>query len=132
MDGDKLVTREVDVLRWGYARGLIQNGCAKTQCLKTVSELGELSDAIIKGEDVKDHIGDVLVTLIMICGIKETSLNECLETAWNEIKDRKGRTVNGNFIKDVRSCNDCRTAECTGDFGNANKCVQYTTEMRPK
>lgn len=74
---------------------------SKNQLLKTVSELGELSDALLKSdsEKIKDGIGDVLVTLIILAGTKGLTLKECLNQAWNEIKDRKGETVNGTFIK---------------------------------
>ncbi len=75
---------------------------AKSQLLKTLEELGEVSRALLKDkqEDFVDGVGDVLVTLIILCKIKGVNLDQCLEQAWNEIKNRKGKTVDGTFIKE--------------------------------
>lgn len=89
------------VLFWADERGLLFPENAKNQFLKTVSEMGELADALLKDDQhgVIDGIGDVLVTLIILAETRGTSLDECLLAAWNEIKDRKGQTINGTFIK---------------------------------
>ena len=50
-------------------------------------------------EQIKDDIGDIIVTLMIQCKIQETSFIECLNIAWEQIKDRKGQTINGTFIK---------------------------------
>ena len=52
--------------------------------------MGELSDNICKGKDIKDDIGDMLVVLINIAERNNISLTDCLEVAYNDIKDRKG------------------------------------------
>lgn len=72
------------------------------QLLKTLEELGEVSSALLKNneKEFKDGIGDVIVTLIILADIKGTSIEECLEIAWNEIKNRKGKTIDGTFIKE--------------------------------
>lgn len=90
------------VLNWGKTRGLLQTTDGKRQLLKCVSELGELCDADLKDdkEGIIDGIGDVLVTLVLYSHIKGLNLTECLESAYNEIKHRTGKTVNGTFIKD--------------------------------
>jgi hypothetical protein len=65
--------------------------------------MGELCDAEVKGlaEDAKDGVGDVLVCLIIYCGMKNWSIRQCLDMAYNEIKDRKGRMLQGGvFIKE--------------------------------
>ena len=49
---------------------------------------------------LKDGIGDVIVTLVILAEQQGLSLEECLQAAWDEIKDRKGKTVNGTFIKE--------------------------------
>ena len=87
---------------WAEDRGILKSENAKTQCLKTMSELGELSDAIIKQnpDDQKDAIGDVLVCLIILAHDLGFDIEDCLESAFNEIKDRKGKVVGGNFVKD--------------------------------
>jgi len=94
---------ELDVVRWAEARGIIKNGKAANQLMKTVSELGELCDAEIKDDmpAIKDGVGDVLVTLIIYCAIKDISIVHCLQDAYAEIKDRKGfLNCNGVFVKD--------------------------------
>lgn len=95
---------EMNVLRWAESRKIIQYGNSKTQLLKTMSELGELADALIKRDatGVRDGIGDVLVTLIIVADLEGTGLVECLEHAWEEIKDRKGQlNANGVFEKEA-------------------------------
>lgn len=89
-------------LGWARDRNLIDGSDSKSQLLKTMSELGELADAINKRRptEIKDGIGDVLVTLIIVAAQEGLTLGECLEAAYAEIKDRKGRMVNGVFIKE--------------------------------
>jgi len=62
---------EMDVLRWGEARGIVKNGKAISQAIKTLEETAELLDAINRKNlgDAKDAIGDVVVTLIMVATI---------------------------------------------------------------
>ena len=91
------------IRRWGEDRGITINGNSMTQAIKTLEETTELLDAINKGDrrEMVDAVGDVVVTLIMICEIENTSLEYCMEKAWLEIKDRKGfLTKEGNFIKE--------------------------------
>jgi NTP pyrophosphatase (non-canonical NTP hydrolase) len=93
---------ELKVIRWAEARKIIPNASSQTQLLKTVSELGELADALIKGDraGVIDGLGDVLVTLIIVAAREELDLTECLASAYDEIKDRKGTMMpNGVFVK---------------------------------
>lgn len=163
------------VIKWSSDRKILQNGNIETQCLKLISEVGELADNIAKEKDVKDDIGDILVLLIniawmfnskietlmpysinydiarpviyestkktvtgdifkciknlmksifelayhiddfflsakisqvieslfYICEEKNTTLQECLNIAYNDIKDRKGTTLpKGCFVKE--------------------------------
>ena len=93
---------ELDIVRWAEARGIIQNGKASNQLMKTVSELGELCDAEIKDDmlEIRDGVGDVLVTLIIYCAIKDISIVHCLQDAYAEIKYRTGYlNANGVFVK---------------------------------
>ena len=85
---------------WHHDRNLIEGSDDKTQVLKLLQELGELSDSICKGKDIKDDIGDMLVVMINICMRNATSLNECLQYAYEDIKDRKGKMVDGVFVKE--------------------------------
>jgi NTP pyrophosphatase (non-canonical NTP hydrolase) len=67
--------------------------------LKCVAEVGELADEVAKGRDVREELGDVLVTLIMVSALEKTTLTECLRTAVEKIERRSGRMVNGTFVK---------------------------------
>jgi NTP pyrophosphatase (non-canonical NTP hydrolase) len=96
-------TLEQDVLRWAEARKIIPNSSPNVQLLKTVSELGELADATIKGNDdeIADGVGDVLVTLIIYCALQNIDPIVCLASAYDTIKDRRGTMMpNGVFVKD--------------------------------
>lgn len=86
---------------WSYERSLHKTESSK-QMLKTLEELGEVADALAKNkpEELKDGIGDVVVTLIILAQQNGLTLEECLETAYNEIKDREGEMVNGVFVKE--------------------------------
>lgn len=89
-----------DVKIWHYARNLIKGANDKDQFLKLIQECGELSDNICKGKDVRDDIGDILVVLINIAERNNTTLKECLTVAYDDIKDRRGKMVDGIFIKE--------------------------------
>jgi NTP pyrophosphatase (non-canonical NTP hydrolase) len=94
---------ELEVVRWGEARGIIQNSDSKTQLLKAFSEMGELADAITKRnrESIIDGLGDILVCLTMVAAIEDVDLKQCFKSAYNEIKDRKGYlNKEGVFVKD--------------------------------
>lgn len=89
-----------NVVRWHYDRNLIDGSTDKDQTLKLQQELGELSDSVCKGKDIRDDIGDMLVVMLNITERNGISLGECLEKAWDDIKDRKGRMVDGIFVKE--------------------------------
>jgi len=94
---------EMEVLRWGEARGIVKNGKAISQAIKTLEEVTELLDAINRKDllATKDAVGDVVVTLIMVCAILDINLVDCLQSAYTEIKYRKGYlTPEGTFIKE--------------------------------
>ncbi|WP_234403071.1 MazG nucleotide pyrophosphohydrolase domain-containing protein [Ligilactobacillus agilis] len=82
--------------------GIVSADNAKTQFMKVVEELGELAEGINKdkSEQVKDSLGDVLVTLILLAEDLNLNLLDCLNSAWGEIKDRKGEVKNGSFVKE--------------------------------
>lgn len=86
---------------WADERNLLQPENHEKQALKMVSEVGELCDAIIKKDHtgIVDGIGDTLVTIIILCEQLKLDPVECLSVAYNEIANRKGKTVNGTFVK---------------------------------
>jgi len=95
---------EMKVVQWGEARGIVQNATALSQAIKTLEEVTELFDALNKKnlDEAKDAVGDIVVTLIMVCAVLDIDLVECLAGAYNEIKDRKGYlTKEGIFVKEV-------------------------------
>lgn len=88
------------VEQWHIDRNLIDGATDKDQVLKLIQEVGELSDNTCKGQDIRDDIGDIVVVLINIMARNGLTLEQCLEVAYNDIKDRKGRMVDGIFIKE--------------------------------
>jgi NTP pyrophosphatase (non-canonical NTP hydrolase) len=88
------------VEQWHLARNLIDGATDKDQVLKLIQEVGELSDNVCKGQDIRDDIGDIMVVLINIMKRNDLSLEECLDVAYNDIKDRKGKMVDGIFVKE--------------------------------
>lgn len=92
------------VLDWADVRGLLAFGDAKTQLLKTMSELGELADNTAKGDHVAaiDDVGDVLVTLIIFCYLTDIDMLDALTHAFEVINKRTGKMINGTFIKDIK------------------------------
>lgn len=88
---------------WGRDKG-INN--PKNQLNKVIEEVGEIAheitrDKIENNPDLADAIGDTLVTVFILADICGYDVQECLIKAYNEIVDRKGRTIDGNFIKET-------------------------------
>ena len=88
------------VKEWHYDRNLIEGSTDTAQFVKLVEESWELKHNIHKGNDIRDDIGDMLVVMINICERNGVTLEECLEVAYNDIKDRTGKMVDGVFVKD--------------------------------
>lgn len=94
---------ELDIIRWAEARQIIPNSTPATQLLKAVSEMGELADATIKNdrEMIVDAVGDVMVCLVNYCALQDLNLVDCMEVAYDQIKNRKGTLLpNGVFVKE--------------------------------
>jgi hypothetical protein len=95
---------ELQVIRWGEARGIVQNSTPAAQAIKTQEELDELQDAIRSGDRaaMADAYGDILVTLVMGCACADLDLVTCFQGAYQEIKDRKGYlNADGVFVKEA-------------------------------
>ncbi|MCY1566780.1 MazG-like family protein [Staphylococcus pettenkoferi] len=88
------------VKKWSKDKGLDQAD-SKAQFTKSVEEIGEIASALCRNdtETLRDGIGDVIVTLIILAQQNNMTLYECLNTAYEEIKNRKGKMVNGTFVK---------------------------------
>ena len=105
-DGDckcqNLNPTHFDLIReWAEQRGLYNAGDPKTQTLKLMEEAGEICRAVLKKDEpeIIDGIGDCVVVLTNLAHLCDTSIEECIEIAYNEIKDRKGKMDNGTFKK---------------------------------
>nr|WP_275975159.1 MazG-like family protein [Tetragenococcus halophilus] len=87
---------------WSFEKEL-HKGNPDRQFIKQVEEQGEIAAALSRGnlDDLKDAIGDTVVTLIILGQQQGMSLERCLATAYDEIKGRKGQTVDGVFIKNA-------------------------------
>jgi NTP pyrophosphatase (non-canonical NTP hydrolase) len=95
---------ELSIIRWGEARGIVQNSTPAAQAIKTQEELDELIYAILHNDRaaMADAYGDILVTLVMGCACADLDLLTCFEGAYNEIKDRKGYlNKDGIFVKEA-------------------------------
>jgi len=91
-----------DLIRdWADERGLYDDGDPKTQALKLTEEVGETCRAILKEDrpEIIDGIGDCVVVLTNLAELVGVQIEDCIERAYNEIKDRKGKMDNGTFKK---------------------------------
>lgn len=107
----ELITK---VIGWAEERNLIKGSSPAKQLDKTSEEFNELQRAIAGLRwslsdreidsvmlEVKDGFGDVLVTLIIAAAQLGVDLEDCLAGAYEEIKDRKGKMINGKFVKEA-------------------------------
>ncbi len=88
------------IAQWHRDRNLIDGSTDKDQYMKLIQEAGELSDSLCKAKDIRDDIGDMMVVLINIMVRNNLTINECLKVAYNDIKDRKGKMIDGVFVKE--------------------------------
>ena len=86
--------------QWHKDRNLIDGSTDKDQYMKLAQEMGELSDSICKDKDIRDDIGDMMVVLINIMVRNNLTINECLSVAYDDIKARKGKMIDGIFVKE--------------------------------
>jgi NTP pyrophosphatase (non-canonical NTP hydrolase) len=93
---------QFDLIRqWAEEKGIFDSSDAKTQYIKLQEEAGELAQSLLKKDPYAtiDALGDcvvVLVNLAHLCGYK---LEDCIESAYNEIKNRNGSMKYGAFVK---------------------------------
>jgi NTP pyrophosphatase (non-canonical NTP hydrolase) len=90
------------VLEWAELRNLLHNENALKQYSKLQEESNELLIGILNKDpyEIIDALGDIQIVLIILANQLGFDIDECLESAYNEIKDRKGQTIGGNFIKE--------------------------------
>lgn len=90
------------IRQWANDRNLILGSDSHRQNTKLTEEHGELSAAIARGNraGIRDSIGDMVVVLTILAEQYGMEIEACVNAAWEEIKDRKGRMVDGVFIKE--------------------------------
>ncbi|NQY43799.1 MAG: hypothetical protein HRT87_10700 [Legionellales bacterium] len=91
-----------DIRDWARTRGLYEKGDAKTQYVKLQEEAGELAKALLENDkaEVIDAIGDMVVVLTNLAHLNGVNIETCINTAYKEISKRKGKMINGTFVKD--------------------------------
>jgi NTP pyrophosphatase (non-canonical NTP hydrolase) len=107
------LTKEFQSIRdWAKERGIYENGDVKTQFIKLTEEVGELSKAILKQDELEmiDAIGDIVIVLVNLTElaplykgyteIEKMTIEDCINSAYSVIKNRKGKMENGTFVKD--------------------------------
>ena len=89
---------------WAGERGLYTKGDTKTQFCKLMEEAGELGRAVLKDdkEEFVDAIGDMVVVLTNMAHLGGTTIEKCIDTAYDVISKRTGKMVNGTFVKDEK------------------------------
>ena len=108
----KLTTEFQPIRDWAEQRGIYAKGDIKTQFLKFSEEVGELGKAIMNKDmnETIDAIGDCVVVLTNLAELANEYYNEdiidieeCINNAFNVIKNREGKMVNGTFVKNGKS-----------------------------
>jgi len=89
------------IRKWASERGIYEKGDVKTQFAKLIEEVGELAKAVLENDEVEfvDAIGDCVVVLTNLAHLGGHKIEECVDSAYNQIKNRQGRMTNGTFVK---------------------------------
>ena len=97
-----------DIRRWADERGIYAKGDTKTQLIKLYEEAGELAQAVLRddNEEFIDAIGDCVVVLTNLAHLGGVSIEDCIESAYDEISNRRGSMVNGSFVKQTMPSNN--------------------------
>tara|TARA_R100001480_G_scaffold119557_2_gene118602 strand:- start:16 stop:654 length:639 start_codon:yes stop_codon:yes gene_type:complete len=95
---------EFDLIRnWAAERGIYEKGNSHTQYVKLQEEAGELAKALLNkdNDEIKDAVGDIVVVLTNLAYLEGFTIEECISAAFKEICNRKGKMINGTFVKDI-------------------------------
>lgn len=90
------------IRQWAQERGIYDKGDTKTQYIKLLEETGELAKAILNNDrpEIIDAIGDCVVVLTNLAKLADLNIEDCIDSAYNEISARKGKMINGTFVKE--------------------------------
>lgn len=100
------MTFEQNIVRiqdWAQNAGIYEHSSIQAQVLKGVSEMGELADAVIKGDlpAAEDAYGDVIVCLVNAAYMQGIDISDAFTKVTDIVTARKGRMVEGGaFVKD--------------------------------
>ena len=91
------------IRQWADERGIYDKGDTKTQLIKLQEEMGELAKATLEKDqaEVIDAIGDMVVVLTNLAHLNNVHIETCIAEAYNVISKRKGKMINGTFVKDA-------------------------------
>jgi NTP pyrophosphatase (non-canonical NTP hydrolase) len=91
------------IRQWAHAKGIYDKGDSKTQYIKLMEEAGELAKALLTNDraEIVDAIGDIAVVLTNLAALEKLTIEDCIDSAYNEIKGRKGKMNNGTFVKNT-------------------------------
>jgi NTP pyrophosphatase (non-canonical NTP hydrolase) len=91
-----------NIRAWAKVRGIYDEGNTIIQYVKLQEEAGELAKALLDSnhDEVVDAIGDMIVVLTNLAHMEGLKIENCIDSAYNEIKNRKGSMINGTFVKD--------------------------------
>ena len=112
-----------DLIRaWATEKGIYKSGDTRTQYLKLMEEAGELAEAILKNDEseVIDAIGDIVVVLTNLAKLRGHNIEDCVASAYDVIKSRKGSMINGTFVKNTN---------LTSTSGISNRSCITTTSL---
>ena len=102
-DIGRLSKLKILISQWHEDRKITLNGNAGTQLIKLGEEYGELCHAHVRGNkaEAQDALGDMFVVMVALSELYGLDLSDCVNSAYNEIKDRRGYlNEQGNFIKE--------------------------------
>jgi NTP pyrophosphatase (non-canonical NTP hydrolase) len=101
---DSVDDRFDKIREWATKRGLYITGDTKTQFCKLMEEAGELGRAVLKDDKAEfvDAIGDMVVVLTNMAHLGGTTIEKCIDSAYEVIANRTGKMVNGTFVKDEK------------------------------
>jgi NTP pyrophosphatase (non-canonical NTP hydrolase) len=86
---------------WAIVRRLHETDPAK-QTIKLGEEFGELCQGMLKynRDQIADSIGDMFVVMTILGMQMNLPIEKCVQDAYDEIKDRKGKMVDGVYVKE--------------------------------
>jgi NTP pyrophosphatase (non-canonical NTP hydrolase) len=97
------IPNRFDLIRfWAKDRGIYDKGNSHTQYVKLMEEAGELAAALLNKDmsEIVDAIGDMVVVLTNLAELEGVKIEDCIDVAYNVIARRKGKMINGTFVKE--------------------------------